>query len=110
MHLFVLLCLANKLIARIYNSASLWLTTIAAGNSTALATMSICNRDVRSLICLSPIVGTASLNLCVTTYADEIRLAVIADPNIVPNLHFFTEYFIQQVTKTDCFFVLLVHI
>ncbi|CAF0889291.1 unnamed protein product [Adineta steineri] len=92
------LCLANKIIARIYNSASLWLTTLAAGSSTALATMSICNRDVRSLICLSPCIGTASVNLCVTTYADEIRLVVIADPNVVPNLHLFTEYFSQQLT------------
>ncbi|CAF1664875.1 unnamed protein product, partial [Adineta ricciae] len=90
-------CLANKIIARIYDSASFWLTTLAAGSSTALATMSVCNRDVRSLICLSPSVGAASLNFCVTTYADEIRLVVIADPNLVPNLQFFTESFIQQL-------------
>ncbi len=96
--------LANKIIARIYNSASLWLTTLAAGSSTALATMSVCNRDVRSLICLNPSVGTATINFCVTTYADEIRLAVIADPNIVPNPQFFTECFIQQVTKKFFFF------
>ena len=61
--------------------------------------MSLCNRDVRSLICLSPSVGTASINFCVTTYADEIRLVVISDPNIVPNPHFFTESFIQQVNN-----------
>jgi hypothetical protein len=99
-HLFSLF-LANKIIARIYNSASLWLTTLAAGSSTALATMSICNRDVRSLICLNPSAGTATVNFCVTTYADEIRLAVIADPNIVPNPQFFTECFLQQVTKKN---------
>ncbi|UJR28336.1 hypothetical protein I4U23_009578 [Adineta vaga] len=95
------LCLANKIIARIYNSASLWLTTIAAGSSTALATMSVCDRDVRSLICLSPSIGTASINLCVTTYADEIRLVVIADPNLVPNLQFFTESFIEQLNTVQ---------
>jgi len=61
--------------------------------------MSICNRDVRSIICLNPSVGTATINFCVTTYADEIRLTVIADPNIVPDPHFFTECFIQQVKK-----------
>lgn len=87
------------MIARIYDSASLWLTTLAAGSSTALATMSVCNRDVRSVICLSPSVGTATVNLCVTSYADEIRLAVIADPNVVPNPKFFTQCFIQQVMK-----------
>ena len=90
---------ANRLMARIYNSASLWLTTLAAGSSTTLATMSICNRDVRSIICLSPSVGTATVNFCVTSYADELRLAVIADPNIVPNPRSFTQYFIQQVMK-----------
>ncbi|CAF0816091.1 unnamed protein product [Rotaria sp. Silwood1] len=90
-------CFANKIIARVYNSASVWLTSLAAGSSTALATMSICNRDVRSLICLSPSIGTASLNFCVTSYADEIRLAVIADPNIIPNPKFFTECFNQQL-------------
>jgi hypothetical protein len=88
---------ANKLVARVYNSASLWLTTLAAGTSTALATMSICNRDIRSLICLSPSVGTASINFCVTSYADEIRLAVVVDPNIVPDPKFLTDSFIQQV-------------
>jgi len=100
--ILILLFVANKIIARIYNSASLWLTTLAAGSSTALATISLCNRDVRSLICLNPSVGTASINFCVTSYADEIRLAVIADPNIVPNPHFFTKCFIQQVNK-NCF-------
>ena len=93
----IALSLANKIIARVYNHASLWLTTLAAGTSTALATMSLCNRDVRSLICLSPSVGTACINFCVTSYADEIRLAVIADPNIVPNPQFFTECFAKQV-------------
>lgn len=88
---------ANKLVARVYNSASLWLTTLAAGTSTALATMSICNRDISSLICLSPSVGSASINFCVTSYADEIRLAVVADPDIVPDPKFLTESFIQQV-------------
>jgi hypothetical protein len=66
--------------------------------------MSICNRDVRSIICLNPSVGTASINFCVTTYADEIRLAVIADPNIVPDPHFFTECFIQQVKQKPVLF------
>jgi hypothetical protein len=97
------LVLAKKIIARIYDSASLWLTTIAAGSSTALATMSICNRDVRSLICLSPSVGTASLNFCVTTYADELRLVVIADPAVVPDLEFFTTSFVQQVKEHRSF-------
>jgi hypothetical protein len=92
------LFLANKLIARIYNDASLWLTTVAASTSTALATMSICNRDVRSLICLSPSIGTATINFCVTSYADEVRLAVIADANTVPDARFFTECFHQQVS------------
>ncbi|CAF2395608.1 unnamed protein product [Rotaria sp. Silwood2] len=90
-------CFANKIIARIYNSASVWLTSLAAGSSTALATVSICNRDVRSLICLSPSIGTASLNFCVTSYADEIRLVVIADPNVIPNPRFLTECFNQQL-------------
>ncbi len=68
--------------------------------------MSICNRDVRSLVCLNPSVGTASINFCVTSYADEIRLAVIADPNIVPNPRFFTECFNQQVKKSFvCFLI-----
>ncbi|CAF3560996.1 unnamed protein product [Rotaria sordida] len=91
-------CFANKIIGRIYNSASLWLTSLAAGSTTALATVSICNRDVRSLICLSPSIGTASINFCVTSYADEIRLAVIVDPNIIPNPRFFTECFNQQLS------------
>lgn len=91
---------ANKIIARVYNHASLWLTTLAAGTSTALATMSVCNRDVRSFICLSPSIGTASINFCVTSYADEIRLAVIADSNIVPDPHFFTECFLHQVPSS----------
>ncbi len=63
--------------------------------------MSVCNRDVRSLICVNPSVGTATINFCVTTYADEIRLAVIADSNIVPNPKFFTECFVQQVTEKN---------
>ncbi|CAF3016503.1 unnamed protein product [Rotaria socialis] len=91
-------CLANRIISRIYNSASLWLTSIAVGNSAALATISVCNRDVRNLICFSPSIGTANINFCITTYADDIRLAVIADPNIVPNPNYFTECFIQQLT------------
>jgi hypothetical protein len=96
--------------SRVYNDASLWLTTIAAGSSTALATMSICNRDVRSLICLNPSLGTHSINFCVTSYADEIRLAVIVDPNLIPDPQFFTECFNQQVEKLilifkiKCFF------
>ena len=92
-------CLANKIMARVYNNASLWLTTLAAGSSTNLATMSICNRDVRSFVCLGPMTGTASISFCVTSYADEIRLAVIADPQFVPNPKFFTECFLQQVEK-----------
>lgn len=95
-----LIFLANKLISRIYDSASFWLTSIAAGNTTTLATISICNRDVRSFICLSPSIGAASLNFCITTYADDIRLAVVADPNVIVNPKFFTDCFIKQVKKT----------
>ncbi|CAF1026434.1 unnamed protein product [Adineta ricciae] len=89
--------IANRLMARIYNNASLWLTTIAAGSSTTLASMSICNREVRSLVCLNPSIGTYSINFCVTSYSDEIRLAVSCDSNLVPNPQFFTECFIQQL-------------
>lgn len=89
--------LANRIVGRVYDSASFWMTTLAAGSSTALASVSLCNRDVRSLICLSPSVGSASISLCVTSYADEIRLTVVADPAIVPNPQFFTECFIRQV-------------
>jgi hypothetical protein len=83
--------------SRVYNDASVWLTTLAAGSSTALATMSICNRDVRSLICLNPSIGTHCMNICVTSYADEIRLAVIVDPNLIPDPQYLTECFNQQV-------------
>ncbi|UJR21166.1 hypothetical protein I4U23_024264 [Adineta vaga] len=89
--------IANRLMSRIYNNASLWLTSIAAGSSTALASMSLCNQEVRSLICLNPSNGTHSINFCVTSYADEIRLAVICDSNLVPNPQFFTECFNQQL-------------
>ncbi|CAF4556727.1 unnamed protein product [Rotaria sp. Silwood1] len=92
------LCIANKLMARIYNNASLWLTTLAAGSSTTLATMSICNRDVRNVICLNPSIGTHSINFCVTSYADEIRLAVIVDPNLISDPEFFTTCFNQQLS------------
>jgi hypothetical protein len=84
---------------RVYNNASLWLTTLAAGSSAAMATMSISNRDVRSLICLNPSIGTSCINFCVTSYADEIRLAVTADSNLVPDPQFFTECFNQQVNN-----------
>lgn len=77
------------------------MTTIAAGSSTPLATMSICNRDVRSLICLNPSIGKQCINFCVTTYADEIRLTVVVDSNLVPDPQVFTEYFHQQVSRDD---------
>ena len=107
-----LIYLANKIIARIYNSASLWLTSVAPASSTSLATVTICNQDVRSLICLSPSIGTASMNFCVTSYGDEIRLAVIVDPTLVPDPHFFTRCFIQQVTNKNIFrnLFLLIHL
>ncbi|CAF0746331.1 unnamed protein product [Didymodactylos carnosus] len=89
--------IANRIIARVYNNASFWLSTIAAGNSTALATMSILNKDVRSYICLSPSVGSCTISFCVTTYSDEIRLAVIADSNIMPDTKFITKCFIEQL-------------
>ncbi|CAF1287392.1 unnamed protein product [Rotaria sordida] len=91
-------CIANKIMARIYNNASLWLTTLAAGSSTTLATMSICNRDVRNVICLNPSISTHSINFCVTSYADEVRLAVVVDPNIIPDPQFFTICFNQQLS------------
>jgi hypothetical protein len=91
--------LANKIMARVYDNTSLWLTTLAAGSSTTLATMSICNRDVRSLVCLNPSIGKHSINFCVTSYADEIRLAVIVDTNLVPDPQFFIECFHQQVKQ-----------
>lgn len=59
--------------------------------------MSICNRDVRSLICLNPSIGRQCVNFCVTTYADEIRLAVVVDPNLIPNPQFLTDCFHEQV-------------
>lgn len=107
-------CLANKILARIYSNASLWLTTLAAGSSTTLATMSICNRDVRSLICLNPCMSSNSINFCATSYADELRLCAIVDPNLIPNPQFFTECFNQQVDeflfreKKKCRFIYLV--
>lgn len=85
--------------ARVYNNASLWLTTLAAGSSTTLATMSICNRDVRSVICLNPSISTDSINFCVTSYADEIRLTVVVDPNVIPDPQFFTQSFNEQVNE-----------
>lgn len=104
-HLFIFVSIqANRLMARIYNNASLWLTTIAAGSSTTLASMSLCNREVRSLVCLNPSIGTYSINFCVTSYSDEIRLAVSCDSTLVPNPEFFTECFIQQVgDENECF-------
>jgi hypothetical protein len=103
-----LFVLANKIMSRIYNNASIWLTTLAAGSSTAFATMSICNRDVPSLICLNPSIGTHSINFCVTSYSDEIRLAVIVDPNLVPDPQFFTECFNNQVKDLfNCIFRVL---
>ena len=89
--------LANKIMARIYDNSAVWLTTIAAGSSTALSTMSICNRDVRSFVCLNPSTGTSCINFCVTCYSDEVRLTVVVDPNLVPHPEFFTECFNQQV-------------
>lgn len=97
-------CLANKIIARVYNNATLWLTTLAAGSATTLATMSVCNRDVRSFICLNPSMGSNSINFCATSYADEIRLTVIVDPNLVPNPQFFIECFHQQVAENEGIF------
>ena len=91
--------LANKIMARIYDNSAVWLTTIAAGSSTALSTMSICNRDVRSFVCLNPSMGTSCINFCVTCYADEVRLSVVADPQLVPHPEFFTECFNQQVNE-----------
>ncbi|CAF3433985.1 unnamed protein product [Rotaria socialis] len=91
------LCIANRIMARIYDNASLWLTTLATGSSTTLATMSICNRDVRSVICLNPSISTHSINFCVTSYADEIRLTVIVDPNLIPDAQFFTKCFNEQL-------------
>lgn len=85
--------------ARIYNHATIWLTSLAAGTSTSLATMSICNRDVRSLICLNPSLGRSAINFCATSYADEIRLAVTVDPNVIPDPQFFTECFNHQVER-----------
>ena len=83
--------------ARIYDNTSVWLTTLAAGSTTPLATMSVCNRDVRSVICLNPSIGTSCINFCVTSYADEVRLAVTVDSNLIPDPQFFTECFNQQV-------------
>jgi hypothetical protein len=94
--------------ARVYNNTNVWLTTLAAGSSTTLATMSICNRDVRSLICLNPSLSKDSINFCVTSYADEVRLAVIVDPNLVPDPQFFTECFHQQV-KQKIFLILFLN-
>ncbi|CAF3981541.1 unnamed protein product [Rotaria magnacalcarata] len=91
------LCIANRIMARIYDNASLWLTTLATGSSTTLATMSICNRDVRSVICLNPSISSHSINFCVTSYADEIRLTVIVDPNLIPDAQFFTKCFNEQL-------------
>ena len=83
--------------SRIYNQTSIWLTSLPAGTSTSLATMSICNRDVRSLICLNPSLGRSAINFCVTSYADDIRLAVSVDPNLIPDPKFFVECFNHQV-------------
>ncbi|CAF0753206.1 unnamed protein product [Didymodactylos carnosus] len=91
------LYIANKIIARVYNNVSFWLTTITTRNSTALATMSILNKDIRSYMCLSPSVGACTISFCVTTYSDEIRLAVIADSNIMPDVKFITKCFIEQL-------------
>jgi len=93
--------------SRVYNNASLWLTTIAAGSSTAFATMSICNRDVRSIICLNPSISSHAINFCVTSYADEIRLAVTVDPNLIPDPQFFTECFNQQVKDFFWYYFLI---
>lgn len=88
---------ANRITRRIYDKTNVWFTTVSAGSTTALSTMSISNRDVRSLICLNPSTTSSSINFCVTSYADEIRLSVSADSNLIPDLHFFTRCFNQQV-------------
>ena len=95
----MIIFLANRIMARIYNNASLWLTTLAADSSTTLTTMSICNRNVRSIICLNPSTSTHNISFCVTSYADEIRLGVSVDPSLIPNSQFFIECFNQQVRK-----------
>lgn len=87
---------AFSLIKHILNKSTYTASTLGAGDA-SLSTLSLCNRNVRSLIYFNPAICNLSLSFSIVTYGDEIRLGLQADSNVITNPELITTEFIKQV-------------
>lgn len=88
--------MAFYLIKKLFDKNTFLASTLGAGDS-SLATVSLCNRNVRNIIYFYPTVCNVSTSVSIVTYGDEVRLSLMADSDIITNPEFITTEFIKQV-------------
>lgn len=89
--------LAYKLCALVLDKNSLIASTLGAGDA-SLSTVSVCNRNVKSIIYFYPSVSRVSISFSIMTYGDEVRLALVADSRIISCPEVITKEFNKQLT------------
>ena len=88
--------LAFRLCSSVLDKNSIIASTLGAGDS-SLSTVSVCNQNVKSIIFFYPSVANVSLSFSLITYGEEVRLALVADSNIITNPEIITSEFNKQV-------------
>lgn len=88
---------AFRLTKRVLDKSTCVVSTLGAGDGSSLATVSVLNQNVKNLIHFYPTVSNVPLSFSITTYADEVRLCLLVDPNVITNPDFITNQFIKKV-------------
>jgi hypothetical protein len=89
--------MAYRLCASVFDKNTIIASTLGAGDAN-LSTVSVCNRSVKSIIYFYPCVANVPISFSIMTYGDEVRLALVADTNIITKPELITTEFNNQVS------------
>lgn len=88
--------MAFRLVRNLVNKNTFVASTLGAGDA-SLATVSLCNRNVKNIIYFYPTVCDISTSYSIMTYGDEVRLSLITDTDVITNPKFIIKEFNKQV-------------
>ena len=86
-------CLGLRIFRCIYNKASCLISNLQGPD----VILTLGTREIRSIVYWVPLVNSSALSISFLTYADQLRMAVIADKEVVPNPRLITKEFNCQV-------------
>jgi hypothetical protein len=90
--------LAFRLVKSFLNKTSFVVSTLGVGDE-SLSTLSLCNRNIKSIIYAYPNVCNVAISFSIITYGDEVRLSLVTNNDIIPQPNLIVSEFKKQVNR-----------